>query len=124
VSSQQAAQIHIAPFADATQVTTAAGRRLARGEGEPTGELPVATKRTDVIDRADKGRRRQDADAGYLLQATRNGMFASDLREFLINGGDPGSGTRAVASRGCVSRIAAQRRLATDGGGRILSHRC
>src|SRR5262245_45266870 len=86
---QQAAQIHIAAFADATQIATVAGRRLARCQAKPAGKLSSSPKRLNVIHRSDKSGRGQDADAGNLLESARNGMLAGDPRELPIDAGDP-----------------------------------
>lgn len=68
---QQAAQVAVAAFADASQIAPHAGGGLARCEAEPTREVAAASERVNVRDGTDERGGGDDADAWHLLKPGR-----------------------------------------------------
>ena len=62
--NQQLAQIAVAHLGDPPEPRLAAGRSLARGQSEKSGELPPAGKLAEVLDRGEKRRGGDRADPG------------------------------------------------------------
>ena len=53
---QQAAEVHIPTFADATEVATIAGGGFSGRQAEPAGELSGSTECVNVVHGSDEGR--------------------------------------------------------------------
>ena len=93
---EQAAEIHVAPFADAAQVTPRATGMFAQRQSQPTGKLSRASEGVDVSDAAHQRGRRQQADSGNRLQTRHDGIrggecaqLALELRDARLKGPDP-----------------------------------
>jgi hypothetical protein len=73
-------------WADFEQVRLAAGRRLARGEPQPSRQIACALECCSRADRRDQSGRDQRADAGDRREPTHILIFPRETAEFRVEG--------------------------------------